>query len=258
MSAEKRFVFIGGLHRSGTSIFHEILKAHPDVSGFSDTGVYEDEGQHLQSVYPPGSIGRFGFEEGGHLTEESPLATPESAAALWEQWSPHWDLSRPVLVEKSPPNLIRSRFLQTLFPGAQFVMILRHPLINTLATRKWAKKQSPAELLRHWFACHEAMRADAQHLQSVKFVYYEALRGEPERVLAEVAAFLNLSGDLDSSRIDVRYDQRYRDMWAAMNRGFRRPYARRLVRRFEDQARRFGYSMADLDSLDERALSPAG
>lgn len=250
----RRFVFIGGLHRSGTSLFHEILKAHPDVSGFSDTGVYEDEGQHLQSVYPPGSIGHFGFDPDGHLTEESTLATPEAAAALWEQWSPHWNLSRPVLVEKSPPNLIRSRFLQALLPASQFVMIVRHPLVNTLATRKWTKRQSPESLLRHWFACHETMRADAKQLQSVHFVYYEALRLDPERVLADVATFLGLSGSLDSSRVDVRYDQRYRDMWAAMNRGLRRPYARHLVRKFDGPAREFGYSMADLDRLDEGAL----
>jgi hypothetical protein len=47
----ERLVFIGGLHRSGTSIVHRCLSDHPDVSGFQSTGVWEDEGQHLQSVY---------------------------------------------------------------------------------------------------------------------------------------------------------------------------------------------------------------
>lgn len=257
MTAGKRFVFIGGLHRSGTSLLHEILKAHPDVSGFSNTGVWEDEGQHLQSVYPPssahGTVGRFGFDETAHLTEESPLATPQSATALWEQWSRYWDLDCPVLVEKSPPNLIRSRFLQALFPGAQFLMILRHPVVTTLATRKWAKRQTPGSLLRHWFVCHEHMRADAKMLESVHFIYYEALRADPERVLADVSGFLNLPGDLDSSRFDARYDQRYHDMWAAMNRGVRQPYARHLTRSFEGQAREFGYSMSDLNTVEEAA-----
>lgn len=255
MPTGKRFVFIGGLHRSGTSLLHEILKAHPDVSGFSNTGVWEDEGQHLQSVYLPssahGTVGRFGFDDKAHLTEESPLAVPRSASLLWEQWSQYWDVSRPVLIEKSPPNLIRSRFLQALFPGAQFLMIMRHPVVTTLATQKWAKKQAPGSLLRHWFVCHEFMRADVRQLRSVHFVFYEALRSDPERVLAEVATFLDLSGTLDHSRVDVRYDQKYHEMWAAMNRGVRGPYTRHLVRRFEGQSRQFGYSMTDLNAVEE-------
>ncbi|TMM15238.1 MAG: sulfotransferase [Actinobacteria bacterium] len=89
LPTDKRFVFIGGLHRSGTSLVHEILKAHPEVSGFTNTGAPEDEGQHLQSVYAPssahGTFGTFGFDPDAHLTEESPLATPQSATLLWGQ-----------------------------------------------------------------------------------------------------------------------------------------------------------------------------
>ena len=86
LPTDKRFVFIGGLHRSGTSLVHEILKAHHEVSGFTNTGAPEDEGQHLQSVYAPssahGTFGTFGFDPDAHLTEESPLATPQSATLL--------------------------------------------------------------------------------------------------------------------------------------------------------------------------------
>ena len=31
-------------------------------------------------------------------------------------------MSKPVLVEKSPPNLIRTRFLQALYPEARQIM----------------------------------------------------------------------------------------------------------------------------------------
>jgi hypothetical protein len=132
--------FIAGLHRSGTSLVHQILRDHPDVSGFRNTGVPKDEGQHLQTVYPParsfGGPGRFGFDPGSYLDETSPLCTPAHAERLWREWSPHWDLSRPVLIEKSPPSLLRTRYFQRLFPASRFIVIVRNPIVVAMATRK--------------------------------------------------------------------------------------------------------------------------
>jgi hypothetical protein len=74
---DHRFVFIGGLHRSGTTLLARCLAEHPEVSGFSGTRALEDEGQHLQNVYQPGRAyggpGRFGFDPEAHLTETSSL-----------------------------------------------------------------------------------------------------------------------------------------------------------------------------------------
>ena len=86
---EHRFVFLAGLHRSGTTLLARLLAAHPEISGFSGTGVPADEGQHLQSVYPAakeyGGPGRFGFAPESHLTEASPLAS--MAPRRYRRWS---------------------------------------------------------------------------------------------------------------------------------------------------------------------------
>ncbi len=120
MRVGQQLIFVGGLHRSGTTPLTNVLGSHPDISGLMDTGVIENEGHHLQDVYPKirryGGMGRFAHSERAHLTETSPLASSENAGRLFEAWAPYWDLDKPHLVEKSPSNMIMGRFLQTLFP----------------------------------------------------------------------------------------------------------------------------------------------
>jgi len=178
-----RFVYVGGLHRSGTSTVFRCLREHPLISGFNDTGATEEEGQHLQSVYPPatayGGPGRFGFHPGAHLTEASDLVTADNRLRLFEEWKIHWDLSKPVLLEKSPPNLIRARFLQKLFPNSYFVIVTRHPIAVSYATLKWTYT-SLAELIEHWLVCHEKFRQDEEHLERLLVLRYEDLWSSPK------------------------------------------------------------------------------
>src|SRR5262245_49725427 len=156
----KRVLLICGLHRSGTSILHRLLREHPATSGFSDTGVFQDEGQHLQSVFPAayhfGGAGRFAFYPKAHLTESSELVTDANRNKLLREWGAYYDLSKDVLLEKSPPNIIRSRFFQAMFPDSCFVFIVRHPIAVSIATTKWSRT-SVAELMFHWRIAHGLM-----------------------------------------------------------------------------------------------------
>src|SRR5689334_21749501 len=95
---------LGGLHRSGTTPLFRMLREHPEISGFVNNedasqwlGV-EDEGQFLQSVYPPamcwGGPGLFAFAPDAHLTEDSALLTEENRTKLPYEWFPFFDLSK--------------------------------------------------------------------------------------------------------------------------------------------------------------------
>lgn len=250
---DHRLVFVGGLHRSGTTPLARSLGRHPQVSAFEGTGATEDEGQHLQSVYPAartyGGTGRFALDPRAHLTESSPLATPDNAERLFAQWSTHWDLERPVLLEKSPPNLVMTRFLQALYPGARIVVIVRHPVVVALASQKWTGLRAFDRLVEHWVRAHEIFLADAPCLDHVHVVKYEELVVDPAAVMAAVGTFLGLdplpTGEgLAPGRSDA-YDARWRDMHRSRN-----PFVRRAVRRVRERhgaaIARFGYDVDDL------------
>ena len=256
LTDDQQLVFVGGLHRSGTTLLARLLASHPDATGLSGTGAPEDEGQHIQHVYPAaerhGGTGRFALKAKAHLTEESPLATPENAQRLWEDWQPYWNSDARFLIEKSPPNLVMGRFLQALYPSAAFVFIVRHPVTVTLATRKWRKRTSMSRLMANWFSAHERAADDLQHLRNAQTVSYEALLTDPASVIAEVTHALQMPGTIDTSSVDSQGSARYEAEWKAMlaegNRG-----AVRAHHRFASRAHQFGY---DLDNLAEAPRHP--
>lgn len=243
-----RHVFIGGLHRSGTSLLHRCLGDHPEVSIFRDTGAPEDEGQHLQSVYPPASIyggpGEFGFEPDAHLTEFSDLVTEDAAEQLFVDWSEEWKTDRPVLVEKSPPNLIRMRFLQALFPDARFIVLMRHPIAVSLATKKWSDRRL-GQLLKHWVHCYRIFEQDRSHIARIRVIRYEDFVTEPDAVLADLFDFIGL--DHCPPRRDIRpsVNERYWELHRRMRTHdpIRRMYVTWLRYRFEPHVRKYGYTL---------------
>ena len=152
-----RMLFICGLHRSGTTMVEHYLRAVAEVACLRASAP-ENEGQHLQDVYPAaidcGGPGRFAFEP---AMNPDPPDTGEADVLrrrLLDCWAPFVVGEEQVLCEKSPPNLTKIRWLRRIFPGAQFLIVVRDPRASAAATMKWAKSSSYEELIFHWGVAH--------------------------------------------------------------------------------------------------------
>jgi hypothetical protein len=211
-----RYAFVCGLHRSGTTLITRSLAEHPMISGFKGTGAIEDEGQFLQTVFPVdiefGGAGRFGFDPRAHMTEESALNTPMAAAVLKAEWHRYWDDSKPVLIEKTPANLLRMRLLDRLFPQSCFIVVTRHPVATCLATMKWTEGNF-FSLFYHWVHCYRIARADAARLERVLWISYEAFIAEPRRQLTRLSEFLGLAPGFTAYPDLESYNPRYFELW---------------------------------------------
>jgi hypothetical protein len=267
-----RLVFVGGLHRSGTTPFARTLAEHPDVSGISDSPAREDEGQHLQSVYPKakvyGGSGRFAHHAAAHLTDTSPLVGPDQAEAMLASWEPYWDTGARLLVEKSPPNIIMSRFLQACFPGSAYIAVVRHPVAVALSNKKWRrvtsanprKFESLGGLVQHWLVAHDILAGDLPHVERALVVYYENLVANPEAELQRVGRFLGLSRPFPASSLTAAHGSGYAAWWDELRHPWR-PGAwqrRRIERRDGARIAAFGYDIDDLANHRTRDTDPLG
>ena len=247
---QHKFIFICGLHRSGTSLLYKILKSQSEISGLSNTGAIEDEGQHLQSIFKAankfGGPGKFGFNKASYLDESSELINEENKKKLFKEWSNYWDLSKTYLIEKSPPNLVRTRFLQAMFTDAYFITLYRHPAATSLATKKWSKT-SLYSLVNHWLICHNKYLSDRTHLARHLDLKYEDLVSKPDEVFSQIQTFLNTPIERTDIQIKSGVNDKYFTDWnKRRNNLIHRWDIRKAESKFEDQINAYNYSFKEL------------
>lgn len=247
---EKKFIFISGLHRSGTSLLYKILKEQDAISGLSKTNELEDEGQHVQTVYKPayefGGVGKFGFDINARLDENSKLINEINRKKLFNEWSRFWDLEKNILLEKSPPNIIRTRFLQKMFPNSYFINITRHPIATSIASKKWSKT-SLDELISHWIKCHEIFNEDKKMIRNIINIKYEDLINNNEEILAQLSKFLKLN--IKPSKIEIRkgINDKYFKIWIKKSKSIFTKYRiSKIIKKHNSDIEKFDYSLIKL------------
>mmetsp|Transcript_27738 Transcript_27738/g.53988 ORF Transcript_27738/g.53988 Transcript_27738/m.53988 type:complete len:392 (-) Transcript_27738:511-1686(-) len=298
---DKTVLYLGGPHRGGTTILWECLREHPDMADFGKTdttGVDLSEGIFLQDVYPSFGIGAevlqadWKLRRGGlgqyallpehriHLNETYKRMNPMGQERLFNRFGYFWNLTKPVLLEKSPPNCVISRFLQavtnlnvpgglsvTLDPNnedkprfegqskASFVFINRHPFANAMSHQAWGScKNMPFGLLiANWVQLNEYMHADIPFLQKVKVFKMEDFQQDPDPYLNEIYSFVGLDPTQVTRTVNVKKDtnSKYLTSYCQRLRSSKRAQAEHeaIKKQFADKIKQFGYEIGEWDCV---------
>jgi hypothetical protein len=195
----ERWAFIVACSNSGTTLLHSLLARHPDV------GSLPAEGQFLTDQLPTPKREGFGRRwavnpELYHLTERDGRSI--RVRRLKRQWGYCFnDPTMPVLIEKSPPNAARTRWLQAHFANAHFIGLIRYAVAEGISRRAGHPISLAAT---QWARSNELLLADWPYLERKVLMRYEDLASDTEASLRELFRFLKL---------DVgRYD------WSALRR----------------------------------------
>lgn len=179
--ASAQFLFLVGTAHGGTSLTQMLLGLHPNISSFNGNGNGNNEGQFFQHVYPllNGSLYNWVHNQGMHLTESSALATDASRDAVFKRWRDRWQLSKSLLLEKSPRHIMMTRLLQHWFGHDHtfFVVLLRHPLatMSQLWSPGYHVDDCGGSAIKHWLEMHQILLEDLHYIKRKIIVHFEWL-----------------------------------------------------------------------------------
>jgi hypothetical protein len=224
MSTERPIIFVGGVHRSGTTLYADLLAHHSRLGGIENAGVGANEGQYTQDVLPLEDAfhgpGRFAFYPGYREASLGPVPA-EAAQRLRAAWDAYWPESAEFVIEKTPGNLLRALTLRDLFPGARFIFLIRHPIAVSLATQKWSHT-GVFSLIQHWLTAYQYLHTLEAAGLPYQLVSYEEFLARPRAVVDASFSFIGVEPEATRlptlNNANVQYFERWQSYFSRGNR----------------------------------------
>lgn len=197
--------FILGAHGSGSTLLRLMLDSHENLAVPPETGV-----MRLVTAHRWVPFWMLGGEWHEHLdlsSEELDRRLAEFYGGLFDRFATGRGKTR--WGEKTPFHVWHVEEIRRVFPGAVFVVIVRHPFGSIASAVRRFDRRLP-RATQHWVnSTRELLRQAATHGDDMCFLRYEDLLEEPETTLRELLDWL---GEPWSDRVLAHHEvQRRRE-----------------------------------------------
>ncbi len=188
---EHKFLFVLCPPFCGSTLLTELLETSAATSLNHTKG--NKEGQKLPTVKP------LMFD----TTERWNPNHDFDWKAIKKEWLKAWDLEKSILVEKSPPNLLRVSSIMKHFDPAFFLICYRNPYAHCEGLIR-RKNYTPEDAAKFTLKCLMVQKKNIESLNEGQslVISYEELTGHIESTVRKMGDFLP---DLS----DIRYDMEF-------------------------------------------------
>ena len=195
----KKWLFIIGCYRSGTTLLKNLLSYHPKISSLPEEGVL-----FTQYLSRPEEFGwTYMWLKCKDKIQITRKKEPEIALKIIKDWSPWFNSNSEIFLEKSIANILRIGWLEENFQPAFFIGIVRNGLAVAESIRRKAqpskyknpiyKSQYPIELCaKEWLESIEIMTKEFSKVSKWKLIRYEDLTQNPVEILRNLWEWLDL------------------------------------------------------------------
>lgn len=159
------YLFILCPPRQGSTILYKLLWTSPNVSTFFGKSDWAGEGQFVS-----GARKFFGTNRWSRNI---------NWAGVKKAWDKCWDLSKPILCEKSPSNICRGRAIEEFFgqfAPVYFICMVQSPYARTS--------------MKRWIRGARYQRENLENLTNVLRLTYEKLTDDLPRTIKRLLQFI--------------------------------------------------------------------
>jgi hypothetical protein len=180
---KNQYLFILSPPFCGSTLLTEIISTSKNVSCNNNIGLRE--GQHLPNAHD--------------LLFTKNRWDPNKEID-WNRikkiWSKYWDRSKPILLEKSPPNICRANNIDKVFSNSKYICLIRDPYaqIQSNIRRYNTDIKVAAE---KYISYLKFQKKNIENLEDTLVISYEELADNPSNAKEKISAFLPLLEDIN-------------------------------------------------------------